>query len=203
MPQRASKRRGRPSREPTQGERVGLSLRVTPQTKRDLDHAAEMSGRSLSQEAESRLEQSFQEETRIPEIMNRIYGSQLADFLMSIGSILREWGPQVGYSLTRTVEGAHNWFDLRFAFDQAKEAIDLVMEAIRPVGGPEPKPEPFEDLKLYGTIPGIAFQYLEAVADPTRSDAAELRERLGRWSDRIRENLDELREKFTPPGESE
>ncbi len=52
-------RAGRPSREPNQGERVGVSYRVTPQVKRALDAAADASGRSLSQEAEMRLEASF------------------------------------------------------------------------------------------------------------------------------------------------
>jgi hypothetical protein len=49
----------RPSRDPHPGERVGLSLRVTPAVKVALDHAAERAGRSLSQEAEFRLEASF------------------------------------------------------------------------------------------------------------------------------------------------
>jgi TraY domain-containing protein len=47
--------RGRPSL----GERVPLGLRVTLDTKARLDAAARYSGRSLSQEAELRLEQSF------------------------------------------------------------------------------------------------------------------------------------------------
>ena len=68
----------------------------------------------------------------------------------------------------------------------------MVMKAIRPVGGPEPKPFEFEELKQYGTIPGIAIQYLEAVADH-KAEPGELR--LGRWADQIRENLPGLREK--------
>src|SRR5205807_989539 len=95
---------------------------------------AGINGRSITQEAEFRLEQSFQEDNRFSDVMSRIYGPQLADFLMSIGSILREWGPQIGYSLTHTLEDAHNWFDLRFAFDQAQETVDIVMKAIRPKG---------------------------------------------------------------------
>lgn len=41
------------------GERVPLGLRVTADLKRKLDAAAEASGRSQSQEAEFRLENSF------------------------------------------------------------------------------------------------------------------------------------------------
>jgi len=47
---------------PLAGERTPLSLRVTPKMKMDLEAAAIESGRSLSQEAELRLEQSFERE---------------------------------------------------------------------------------------------------------------------------------------------
>jgi hypothetical protein len=51
---------GRPKREPDPGERVKLGLRVTAEVKRKLDAAADANGRSQSQEAEFRLEQSFE-----------------------------------------------------------------------------------------------------------------------------------------------
>lgn len=56
------KRRGRPTKEPGSEGRVSLGLRVTPDVKRRLDAAAALSGRSQSQEAEMRLERSFQED---------------------------------------------------------------------------------------------------------------------------------------------
>jgi len=52
------KRRGRPIKPPVEGERIPLSLRVTAKLKRDLEQAS--AGRSLSQEAERRLEMSFE-----------------------------------------------------------------------------------------------------------------------------------------------
>ena len=52
----AKRRRGRP----TLGKRMPLGLRVTPETKRQLDAAAKQTGRSLSQEAEFRLDRSFE-----------------------------------------------------------------------------------------------------------------------------------------------
>ena len=45
--------------EPEAGERVQLSFMVAPELKRQLDAAANASGRSQSQEAEIRLEKSF------------------------------------------------------------------------------------------------------------------------------------------------
>lgn len=53
------KRIGRPTKAPKSGERVPLGLRVTAETKRKLDAAAKKAVRSQSQEAEFRLEQSF------------------------------------------------------------------------------------------------------------------------------------------------
>ena len=56
------KRLGRPMKPPTPGERTPLGLRVTAEVKQKLEEAAIQSGRSLSQEAELRLEQSFERE---------------------------------------------------------------------------------------------------------------------------------------------
>ncbi len=53
------KRIGRPTKPGTAGQRNSLGLRVTAKTKRKLEAAALKSGRSQSQEAEFRIEQSF------------------------------------------------------------------------------------------------------------------------------------------------
>jgi hypothetical protein len=53
------RRVGRPTKRPRPGDRVKLGLRVTAQTKLRLDAAAEKNGRSQSQEAEFRLDASF------------------------------------------------------------------------------------------------------------------------------------------------
>jgi TraY domain len=57
-----------------EGRRVALSLRLTPSIKELLDAAALEGGRSLSQEAEFRLEQSFQRDrlSRIEDILTEI-----------------------------------------------------------------------------------------------------------------------------------
>jgi hypothetical protein len=53
-------RRGRPVKPATEGERTPLSLRVSSTVKGMLEAAAQEAGRSLSQEAELRLESSFE-----------------------------------------------------------------------------------------------------------------------------------------------
>jgi TraY domain len=53
-------RRGRPVKPAVEGERTPLSLRVSSTVKGLLEAAAQEAGRSLSQEAELRLESSFE-----------------------------------------------------------------------------------------------------------------------------------------------
>jgi hypothetical protein len=60
MPKTTKKKRiGRPTKPPKEGERVSLGLRVTAAVKRSLEAAAIKNGRSISQEAELRLEHSL------------------------------------------------------------------------------------------------------------------------------------------------
>ena len=56
------KRRGRPPLPPEQLRRVPVQFRTTQSFRTKLEHAAEESGRSLAQEAEFRLERSFERE---------------------------------------------------------------------------------------------------------------------------------------------
>lgn len=76
---------GPPKRKPKDGERVALSLRMTPALKRRLDAAAERGGRSLSQEAEVRLERSFDREDLLSEGLTLAFGDRLAGLLIMLG----------------------------------------------------------------------------------------------------------------------
>jgi DNA end-binding protein Ku len=59
---------GRPRQDAEPGERAQLSFRVTAELKRRLDAAADESGRSQSQEAEFRLERSFDRQDLLSEV---------------------------------------------------------------------------------------------------------------------------------------
>jgi hypothetical protein len=76
------KRMGRPTKPPTPGERVPLSLRVTAEIRDKLEKAAVEKGRSLSQEAELRIERSFDREELLPEVLTLAYGKPVADVLI-------------------------------------------------------------------------------------------------------------------------
>jgi hypothetical protein len=62
---------GRPIKPATEGERIMLGLRVTADLKRKLEAEALKSGRSLSQETEIRVQQSFDEEAREERLAER------------------------------------------------------------------------------------------------------------------------------------
>jgi hypothetical protein len=77
-------KRGRPAKAAIEGQRNALGLRVTADLKRKLEESAAAFGRSQSQEAEFRLEQSFRDE----------------------GARDREWGGKKLHGLFRMMIGA-------------------------------------------------------------------------------------------------
>jgi hypothetical protein len=104
------KRGGRPSRKPKAGERVPLGLRVTPDVKLMLDHAAAVSGRSQSQEAELRLEQSF----------DRLGGPRTAAVLKSLAG------------LAELETGDRHWLDDHATFNAVVNSWMRVLERLAP-----------------------------------------------------------------------
>ena len=74
----SAKRRGRPSLPKGEGKRHAIGLRATADLRRKLEEGARQSGRSLSQEAEFRLENSFRDDGRITET----FGGDLAFKIM-------------------------------------------------------------------------------------------------------------------------
>jgi hypothetical protein len=77
---------GRPRKhEPEAGERVHLGIRVTPQMKQRLEEVAASTGRSQSQEAEYRLERSFDRSHLLGEVLELAFGKRLAGFLLALG----------------------------------------------------------------------------------------------------------------------
>ena len=64
-------RRGRPPKG-GEGKRASFNTRIRDSLKQQLERAAAEAGRSLSEEIEFRLEQSFLEESTVAEIENRL-----------------------------------------------------------------------------------------------------------------------------------
>lgn len=83
-------RTGRPTKKAVAGERMSLGLKVTPDIKTRLDRAAQLSGRTQSQEAEMRLEWSFDRENLLSEVLSLAYGKKAAGFLMRLGPLIAD-----------------------------------------------------------------------------------------------------------------
>lgn len=79
------RRVGRPMKKPQEGKRIPLGLRVTPHLKMELYKEAKRTGRSVSQEAEIRLERSFEREQILEAIAavidSHMYALMVADVM--------------------------------------------------------------------------------------------------------------------------
>jgi hypothetical protein len=138
------KKRGRPGRKIQPGERVPLSLRVTPETKARLDQASTASGRSQSQEAELRLERSFREEELLPQLIAAAFGERFAGILLALGWVMNGTGlqaavsgrvyetPEAAGAFVRAARGG--WIDDAEAFDVAVRAAGKLLSRFRPDG---------------------------------------------------------------------
>ena len=124
---------GPPKRQFKEGERVALSLRMTPELKRRLDAAAEAGGRSQSQEAEIRLEKSFERQDLLPEVLSLAYGRETAGFLMLFGLAMRETGDffHASKQSDQAASRAERWPDNPRAYDNVVHAVTALLEMNR------------------------------------------------------------------------
>ena len=119
-----------------------MGLKVTSDIKKRLDNAARASGRTQSQEAEARLERSFDHQELLPQVLGLTYGRQLAAMLLMLGDAMKATGESAGFSATAVrpsaiLEGTQKWFDIPYAYDQAVRAANRILEALRPAGDPQ------------------------------------------------------------------
>ena len=104
-----AKRSSRKLRAPAEKPRSALSFRVAPELKGRLEDAAVKRGRSLSQEAEFRLERSFETEGLLIDVLLLAFGGDqvLADEIISYGDMIRSIR-----SADRLIE--QGWVDEKF-----------------------------------------------------------------------------------------
>jgi hypothetical protein len=122
-------RGGRPRKhEPEAGEKLPLGIRVTPEMKARLEEIAAGSGRSQSQEAEYRLERSFEREGLLLEALALAFGETIAGTVLLLGAIM-----SVDATMRGGIRGADDPDIYRSALDEAA----LVLSALR--SGEAPK----------------------------------------------------------------
>jgi hypothetical protein len=146
--QQRKRRGGRPARKLKAGERVPLGLRVTPEIKRQLDAAADRNGRSQSQEAEFRIEQSFKQQELLQDVLELAFGPTLGGLLLLIGATMKDVGVEGAYQETQKLEALPTWFDTPTGYDLAAQAATTILESARPDGTPK-------TTGLWGTSLGV------------------------------------------------
>jgi len=81
-------RRGRPTKAPDPGGKASLGLKVTPALKTRLELEAQQSGRTQSQEAEFRLERSFDRQDLLTDALVLAYGPKLAEIIQALAQAM-------------------------------------------------------------------------------------------------------------------
>jgi TraY domain len=129
----ATPRVGRPrTRAEGPGDYVGF--RSPRELKERLEAAAARSGRSLSTEAQIRLEKSFEKQDLLGGALELAYGPRLAGILMLLAEMTCQVGRMAGFTSGESGEAMDNWLDDAFAYDQAVTAASTILDAFRPPG---------------------------------------------------------------------
>jgi hypothetical protein len=157
-------RRGRPTKQPKSGEKASLGLKVTAEIKRRLEASARLSGRTQSQEAEWRLERSFDRQDLLSEFLEASYGPQVAGLLLLLGGTLHDVASiaralpliargGMSQDVVKSFSGAvwwEGWLDDPHAFNEAHKAIFTILDKLRPPGSPQPNEETVNAMKALG-----------------------------------------------------
>ena len=118
-PAHAKKSRGRPPKTPGEPKRSSFNTRIRSKLKSQLEHAAVKAGRSMSEEIEYRLEQSFVQETAA---RDAIGPSHVYPLMKMLGS-----------TVTLIEEGTgKKWRDDRFTHVLVMKTIDRILDALGP-----------------------------------------------------------------------
>lgn len=159
-----------PGRPVTVGERIPLGLRVTKELKQKLNNAVFTSGRSQSQEAEFRLEQTFNAANTLFDALDLAYGRRWTGIVLAMAHAAQLTGTRSMMLNHWNFEACEDWVLDPFAFDQAVKAINAILEAFRPEGKITVTPQSgfarypksmFEDLGR-----GCALDILQLLAVP-------------------------------------
>ena len=143
---------GRPTKKAKHGQKKTLGIRATAELATRVQSAANANDRSLSQEAELRLERSFEREALFPELLERSFGAGLAGLLLMVGDVMRKAG-QSALVQKRALMGPQ-WLQDADGFGEAVDAAMLVLQDFQPPGArtlPPARPPMPSIAEIYAT----------------------------------------------------
>ncbi len=161
-------RPGRKSRQANQGQRVSLGLKVTAEIKNSLDAAAKQNGRTQSQEAEVRIEQSFVRQGLLAPALELAYGRKAAAILLATAHAFTHEGRAAAVISGGSIDAVDNWTTDPFAFGQATKAVAEMLARLSPPADrgtgrvSNPSDQMWEDM----IKEGVAIT-LDAIKDPS------------------------------------
>src|ERR1700680_105787 len=133
---KAPRRTGRPTTAAKEGRKATLGILASASLKRRLQEAAEVNGRSLSAEAEFRLEPSFQEQDLLDQVLTLAYRPQTAGLIQVLGQAI---GDTVTLASRPSASmRPEDWLSNPSVFAAVKAAVDTVFEGFRPAGDAGP-----------------------------------------------------------------
>ena len=169
-------KRGRPTQEATPGTKVSLGLTVTADLKARLDQEARRTGRTQSQEAQWRLERSFDRQDLLDEVLALAYGPQTAALLSVLGHAV---------SMIERRNDKEDCLTTPDGYTDAATAIDTIVKALNPGGrGFPPKIEPLAKLDLSNRGQMCASGAIQAIRSATGSHWDTVRQNLGEMAER-------------------
>lgn len=173
------RRPGRPTKQAKPDAKSTLGVRVSPALKDKLLEASEISRRSLSQEAELRLEQSFYSESLLNEALLLRYDRPLAGVLLFLAetirnTILHSFAFAAG-DKEQSLANLERWYDSPFVYEQVCLAVAETMEMMRPPGVPEQRLTGETSLDKFASTIGRSMPHLRTArlyGDPDPLEAA-------------------------------
>jgi hypothetical protein len=168
--------RRKPGRPQIFGERHPLGLRVTKETKERLDAAAKASGRSLSQEAETRLEHTFDAGDALFDALDLAYGRRWTGLLLALSTVAQITGTRAVFLSQWKIDACEEWDRDPYSYDQVVRGVTFLLEAFRPEGKIE-TPVPMDRLGLPASAyhrlgEGFARDLLGGLANPENKGPA-------------------------------
>jgi hypothetical protein len=116
------------------GKRYPLNMRTTFEVRRELEQAAAATGRSLAQEAEYRIQRTFQNQKVLQEALDLSFGPQISGLLMIIGDVMRATAQTASFAKNGN-PSLENWSEDPAVFDEVAKEVAVVFAMHHPGGG--------------------------------------------------------------------
>jgi hypothetical protein len=117
-------------------ETIAVKVRIRDSLREKLETVAAERGTSLNQEIVERLNKSV-EPKRHWETFDNAKANAIVDLLAQV--IYAAGHNAGGLATAGSSDGSRTWYDIPFAFDQVRKAVDVTLHAIRPPGSADLK----------------------------------------------------------------